>query len=280
MQLVTVMNYEDPQGIQMCKAWFYLAKRFNPGATVTVFYRDPIDAIKDFGFRFPGVQFVKMDMQGILSYRHMRGNVIPSQDLTLGAWKYIEENGPKKFICAEADAWILAPLDDWWRIADDKPYIATYEQRLGGKPALNVGTYSFNSADNFLSYTKLMDQYHQDNGYIRNVMGDQWLINAYLRRINYDPSHPRIDFEYNCFALNAVVEQADDQDIRVVSGSIPQDPNYKGPKWFWWDKKRRAKILHAYWRKWWDLPEMKALWDYVAGKVAAIEKGEIPARPV
>lgn len=263
MHIVTVMDYDDPNGVAMCKAWFYFMFRYNPDAEVTVFYGDRAGKIVDFAKRLSGVQLVQLDLDGIYPYYEMRGRTTPSQDLMLAFWKHVEICDIGDFIMVEADAWTLGSLDMLWNVRKDKPYIAVYEKELGGKPAINTGVYSY-SSDGFLSYTKLVHQYMRD-GEIKYALGDQWLTNAYFRRIGYDASHWAIGYEHNCWALNARVVRADDDGVEVRSGEKPNIP--EDPQWYGWGKNVQARIIHAYWRKYWELPEMKSLWDYALEKV-------------
>lgn len=281
MEIVTVMNYDSPQGVAMCKIWFYLMKRYNPKAHITVFYRDKISEVAEFGSRFLDVEFIQLDLSGdFLTYDRMGGVTVPSQDLTLGAWRWIEKNHLDKFICVEADAWCFTPLDEFWQLADEKPYIGIQECLREG-PMVNAGVYSYNSAEGFLSYSRLMEQYRID-GLIRRGLGDQWLVNGYFHRIGYDFSHPKIGFEYNSLAIGCDVKTVNDDEIIVHSaGKMPRHKTYvdgttaKLPMgigcWSWWGHRKRVKILHSWYKKFWELPECQGLWEYGLKKVAEIE---------
>lgn len=283
------MNYDFPEGIAMCKAWFYLMNRFNPQATIKVFYKDKISGIYEFGSRFPNVEFIELDYDGrFLTHDKMRGHAVPSQDLTLATWRWVEEHNFNKFICVEADAWVLAPLDEFWQIANEKPYIGISERVCEDIPMVNAGVYSYNANDGFLSYTKLMEQYYHDgrpeqyyhDGFIRRALGDQWLVNACLRRSGYDFSHPKIGFEYNCIAMGSHIERVDDQDIIIHFGNKYKPKRGVAPKfiraWMGYSEPtRRAKILHSWYKKFWELPECQKLWDYCIVKINQIEHAEI-----
>ena len=267
----------------MCKIWIYLAKRFNPHANIKIFYKDKIDGIIQFGSRFSNIQFIQINCDDIVPYTKMNGCVVPSQDLTLATWKWVEDNKLTRFICVEADAWILSPLDDFWSVIDSKPYIGVSERIIKDKPMLNSGVYSYSGTD-FVSYTKLIEQYNLD-GTIHYPFGDQWLTNAIFRRIDYDYTHPKIGFEYNCFALNCKVQKADDTDIIVnFGGGRPrrfktlnsgESKRIHRTMRMWMGygrrKMRRAKILHSFYIKFWELPECNQLWDYCSTKVKEIE---------
>jgi hypothetical protein len=282
MEIITVMNYDSLQGITMCKAWFYLMNRFNPNANIKVFYKDKICGIHEFGSRFPNVEFIELDYDGnFLTHEKMKGHIVPSQDLTLATWRWVEEHNFNKFLCVEADAWVLAPLDDLWKIADERPFIGVEEKNYEDAPMVNTGVYSYNADDGFISYTRLMDQYRQD-GMIRRALGDQWLVNACLRKSNYDFSHPKVGFEYNCIAFECDVREVNDNEIVIYSATNrPWSKVYtdgtqsRVPRgirsWSWWGQPRRVKVLHSWYKKFWQLPECQKLWDYCVNKVNEIE---------
>jgi hypothetical protein len=261
----------------MSKIWFYLAKRFNPEAEITVYHGDHVDEIRKFGNKFPGVSFVKLDMEGILPHTITRGRTAPSQDLILSMWRLFErQQYTPKHLFVEADAWILAPLNDWWRAADDKPYIATLERVTRDNFRLiNTGTHSCNSL-NFVTYSKLLHEY-QKRGFIEVPVGEQGLINLYFESIGYDCMHPSIGFEYNCYAAGSVIKKLDDKEIIIHSGNMPTTRKARQLKarnlgWKWWGLDRRVKVLHAYYIKWWNLPECQPLWDYCISKVHEMER--------
>jgi len=274
--IATVMNYDDPAGVAMCKGWLYLARRFNPHAKLIVFHHDKIGQVKEFGKRLGDVEFERIDVGKIMPHTQFVGHAPPSQDMTIGAWVRVEEMGLGKFLFAEADAWILGSLEDWWHTADQKPYISVIEQHnFHGADFFNAGTYSYNSKEGFVTYRKMMEQYEADGNRIAISLGDQGLLNAYFRRIGYDWSHPRIGVEYNAWARNCRVIRADDSEIRVMIGTKPvprnEDENWI-VDWAGWNCGRQARILHAFWRhKFWNLPECGPLWHYVRAKVAQIE---------
>jgi hypothetical protein len=275
MHLITVMDYQDPQGIAMGKAWLYFAKRFNPSARITVFHGDHISEFTAFSRLFSDVELVRLRQEDLLTHRQMRGWVVPSQDLTISLWRHVGKSREfSKVICAEADAWILAPLDEWWNAADDQPFIAVHEYTLSGRLHFNFGTYSYNSMDGFITYEKLIRQYREDGDWILYPLGDQGLLNRYFHATGYDWRHPRIGYAYNTWALKSATLRADDEDIVVQSGDAPAP---SGPQdqwitaWGGWGQHVRAKILHAFWRKFWALPECDSLWRYALAKVRALE---------
>jgi hypothetical protein len=263
------MNYADPTGIAMCKIWFYLMNRFNPHAKITVFCGDHSNAIRHVGQGYSHVAFVEPSRVGMPDCSRLRGFSHPSLALTLPAWKHIEEHkGFEKFLYIEADAWVMVPLDQWWAIADEKPFIAVSQRNLKGRPHFNTGTFSYRSKEKFLSFTHLMEQYRLDGDAIVLPAGEQGLINARFRRIDYDATHPKIGFEYNCLAYNCNVERADDGEIQVRSGvkpeSLPASLKWLG-NWDGWKERRMAKILHAFGPKYWFLPECWSLMAYCLG---------------
>jgi hypothetical protein len=274
------MNYSSLEGIAMCKVWFYLMNRFNPQANIKVFYKDKIAGIYEFGSRFPNVEFIELDYDGwFLTHDKMIGHVIPSQDLTLATWRWVEEHNLNKFICVEADAWVLASLDEFWSLLDDQPYIGIAERYVYDKPSINTGVYGYNDINGFVSYTRLMEEYYRSGG-IMGELGDQWLTNSLFRHIDYNFTHPKIGFEYNCFALSSHTERADDQDIIVHFGEKYKPQRFAARKsmrsWAGYSVPvNQAKVLHAVYYKFWNLSECQALWDYCIGKINHIEHAEI-----
>ena len=251
----------------MSKIWLYLVKRTNPQAKITVFHGKHIDVIKEFGSSFSGVTFSELDTHKVLPYMDTRGYTAPSQDLILAMYRQFErEQQPKKYIFAEADAWILGPLDEWWKAADEKPYIGIEERVMrNGHHLINTGTYSYNSL-NFLTYSKLLRQYQKDKT-ISIPIGEQGLTNAYFKSIGYDCTHPRVGFEYNCYAAGCIIEKLDDDSIIIKSGDFTKNRKANKLGWKWWGHRRVVKILHAFHVKFWDLPECQPLWDYCINKV-------------
>ena len=274
MLLATVMNYDTPAGVAMCKGWILLATRFNPKADIVIFHHDKIREVMEFGKKFQKVSFEKIDLGRIRPHTEFRGVAPASQDMTIGAWKRAEEIGLHHFIFAEADAWILSDLSDWWEISREKPYIPVREQRnYHGGDFFNSGTYSYHSRDGFITYGRMMEQYEHDGNRIAINFGDQGLLNAYCRRIGYDWAHPKIGEEFNAWARNCRVVRADDHEIDVRIGEratpVDADEDWIGV-WTGWEKAgERARILHAFWRKkFWHLPECAPLWHYVLSRVS------------
>lgn len=263
------MNYDDPRGIEMCRIWFYLMRRFNPNARITVFHAGKIDKIAPFGLG--NVSFAELDLAGIISHKESKGFGVPSQDLILAMWRHFDrEPGFEKHIYVEADAWTLAPLDDLWVLAETRPYLS-FEELIDkeGLPLINTGVHTYCSRDKFISYAVLEDQFRRDGGVINIPVGEQGLINAYFRRIGYDCRHPDAGFEWNCWPANCVTERADDEAVVVRSGSHDATRWFGQHPWSWYGKGQQIKILHSFLVKFWDLPECKQLWDYCLSKARA-----------
>lgn len=271
MHILTVMDYDDPHGIQMCKTWFYLTHRYNPGAHITVFHGEKADEIRGFGRHFPGVTFVRPDPTGVPTFRQMRGKTHPATDMTLPSLRHIE-NHPEfdKFMYLEADAWPLDSLAPVWAAGDDKPFVAVEGRRMPGNFAqFNTGVYVQSQKD-FVTYSKLMEHYDRV-GKIDLPMGEQGMINSYFRHIGYDAAHPAMGPEYNSWALSCKILRADDDEIEVWTGARKVKPRHIKTGWKWWDTKRRSRLIHAFLLKYWDLPDCQPLWNYCAGKTRALE---------
>jgi hypothetical protein len=275
MHIITTMNFKGENEIVMCKAWIYFAKRFNPDATITIIHHDAISDIQQFASTYHRIQFIK------LSNKEMRPEMVngytdhPAQELKLAVWKQTGKNGIHKYIYVDSDAFILGSLDTWWSHINDKPYIAVHEQVSPYTPVFNAGVYSYGSKSGFVTYEKLLSQYRADNNRIKIWAGDQGLINAYVRRIGYDYTHPLIDFTYNCIAKWCRIHTISDRSINIVSGRLPLIQRvYKKvhgrnrewwEQWAWWNREKQVIILHAFGRKgfkFWELPECRPLWDY------------------
>jgi hypothetical protein len=269
MRIVTIMNYADQTEVDMCRIWFYLIERFNPGVHITVFHSGAVAGIQEFGARYENVSFVALDMSGVPSHKNSLGYGVPSQELILSMWRHCDRQGGfEKHLFIEADAFVLCRLDDLWVAADAKPYISVEELIWkDGLPLINTGVHTYNSRAGFVTYDLLLEQHRIDGGQIHLPVGEQGLINAYFRRIGYDCRHPDIGFEWNCWPVNCKTVQADDNDIIIVSGDADPSRWPGGHPWSWWGQHRRAKILHAFMAKFWVLPECKRLWDYCLDKV-------------
>lgn len=283
MKLLTVMNYADPMGIRMCKAWIYFARRFNPEAEITILHGPDFGGIRPFIKHFNGIRCIPLPTDAVVPHTRMnkRKNgmgIVPSQDLTLAGWVAVERQGLHHFIFAEADAWILSDLSEWWQTSRSKPYIAVEESNFKGGPFYNSGVYSYCSPAGFITYDKLMEQYRIDGDVIAISIGDQGLLNQYFRRIGYDASHPKIDYEYNSTVVGCEVRRADDEQIEVWSGNRPDKIEGQSvvANWIGWDRPRRVRVLHSVFiphtrPKFWAAPEAKPLTDYVDRKLAEIE---------
>jgi hypothetical protein len=266
MHIITVIDYADPNGLMMSRIWLYLVRRYNPDARITVFTGDHAALIAP-AAKKAGATLFPLERSGILSHRGCSGHKHVSQDLILSIWRHIDAiKDFGKYIYIEPDAWILSDLSDWWNLVESKPYIAVQQGEFGGDPLFNTGTYSARG-DGFMTYPTLLGQYEADRG-ISFPVGEQGLINAYFKRIGYDCSHPQVGFEYNCWTVGMKTERADDDEIVIVSGDLPPDASAKvrSCSWKWFGHSRRAKILHSFFAKFWELPECKRLWDYLAGK--------------
>lgn len=268
MHIITVINYEEPKALTMSKIWLYLVRRFHPEAKLTVFTECHADRIAP-AVRKAGASLVALDLSGLISHRNCFGFTHPSQDLIFGIRRYIDGvPGFGKYIYVEPDAWILGDLSEWWQVADEKPYIAVIESEHKWGRLFNTGTYSCRN-DGFVTYQALVEQ-HQRDREIKLPVGEQGLMNAYLRHKGYDGSHQKIGFEYNCWTVGMKTERVSDQEIVIVSGDLPQHPISKVQSvgWRWFGMSKRVKILHSFFVKFWELEECRRLWDYLAEKVS------------
>jgi hypothetical protein len=279
MQLITIMDYEDQNSITMCKSWIYLAKRYNPDSKICIFYYRDISTIRQFSSRYRNVSFIKLRFPSSL-YQISRGHTHhPAQELQLTLWKQLESLHITKYIYIDADAFILSSLEAWWNVIDQQPYIAISEtRRRSGELRLNAGVYSYSSKTSFITYNKLIKQYHDDGGILIEA-GAQGLTDAYLRKIKYQYMHHNIGHEYNSLAKYCNIIRADDKNIVAYSGRYPFVKRAlrmiflrkRGftEQWLWWGKPVRVKILHAFGGpgfKFWELPECRLLWNYCVSK--------------
>lgn len=275
MKILTLMDYDTLEGIIMCRGWFYLMKRFNPQAEITVLHAGKTEGFRQYAERlFPTVRFLEMDLTGIITNDDVTGFDFPYIHLTMARWRTVETHQElSKHLFIEADAWVIAPLDELWSVVGLKPFVATIEQYWYGGPLFNIGVYTYNNAGSFLSHSKIMQQLESDERKIHLPVGDQGLINSIIRRTRYDARHPKVGPEYNVPTGFATIERMDDDAIEISFGPRPLD---LGP-WSWlggwagWGERRSAKIVHSFWRKWWKVPETERLWRYVTEKVAVVE---------
>lgn len=269
MQLVTVMNYTDPQAIRMCLAWLRLARRAHPDAPILIYHRVSIPAVEAYARRFEGVELHRFT--GTEKEPDFPPCVIDGVD-TIGSPGYrikfamiddLEQRGLERFVYVDADALILKPLDALWAALDDQPFVAVQENhdpRFG--PVFNAGMFAC-SQPGFVGYDLLLDQYARDGNRILIPAGEQGLMNRYLQRIGYDFRHPAVGAEYNFLADRYRVEAASDAAIDVYD-----DPDGERP---WWNEQRLApdvpvRILHGYaMNKFWERPT--SLWWYCLSRI-------------
>lgn len=255
MNIVTLMNYDDPEGVKMCKGWLWLARRFNPYARIIVLCHDKIREIQEFAnHRIGNVWFERLDLTAIVPKEKMKGFTFYCQDLTMARWVALERMGLSKYLFVEADAWILSDLSEWWKIADEKPFIAVREDDREGDPYFNIGVFSHNQHTPFFTYAKLMEEYELNGNKIPISVGDQALMNLWAWRNKYDAFHPAVSKEYNCPTYDRMgkitLGRCDDYEIEVLNEG------------------KRVKILHTWGpRKWWDTPELAPICKYVEGKI-------------
>lgn len=284
MHLITMMNYREKNPLLMCKAWIYLAKRYNPEANISIFYHDNISEIRRFAKQYQRITFTKLHFPKGVNKLTQGMTHHPDQELRLSLWKQLEIMRITKFIYIDADAFILSPLTDWWSIIDSQPYIAIAECKMpSGFLRLNAGVHSYSDTTGLVSYEKLLMQYQRDGNRILVDTGEQGLIYSYFRSINYAFSHNKIGHEYNTLAKHCIVKKVDDSDIVVYSGNYPfMKKIYRISQfekkdfvenWLWWGKQVRVKILHAFGGpgqgyKFWNLPECSLLWQYCMKKIS------------
>lgn len=281
MHILTIMNYRKMNYILMCKMWIYLAKRFNPHASITILHSFDIPDIQEYAKkRFSNIQFQRLNISKIPTQRDMRGFTHQGQEYKLAVWKYTQYKHISKYIFVDADALILSSLNQWWSAIDRQPYIAVTERMFHDVPIINTGVYGYNTKSHFITYSKLLQQYQRDNNRIRLPVGDQGLINAYFHQIHYDATNRAIGHEYNSFAKFCKVKTVNDKNIIIYSGDYPIRQTIKRlllrkrrewwEDWFWWNKPKRIKIIHAYGHgpyKYWNLPECAPLWNYCITKI-------------
>lgn len=272
------MNYPAGSvGSMMCRAWAYLVRRYNPQARLAIFYVEPDQWVLDHIWHMKNVEFHRMSVEGIPTDKKAVGYAIEGMEYKIAFWDALAAAGIRKTVFVDADAFVLSPLDHLWEIAGEKWFSAVYEADYmtldtAGlaacmKPHLNSGVFCYNAAlGNDITVETLMTQYALD-GKVSWQTGDQGLLNSYFARQSYDWTHPKLEFEWNVMAWTGSVDRADDGEI--VAWSPDKKPQTVGatPQWKWWGDKRRAKIFHALWKKWWDLPEAEKLWEYVKAKV-------------
>lgn len=282
MLIVTLMNYEDPTRILMCKAWLYCLRRIHPDAEVLILHYDKFDAIKEFTNRFENVRYQKTDLADIPSPVEWTARSPESKcswmDLTISVWRLYERMSLARFIFIEPDAFVIRDLSGLWKAGSEMPFVGVAERERWGdiSPYLNLGVYAYNPSGNFLTYEKLF-RYWEENERRVPPIGDQGLINGYFKSIGYSPFHPDIGIEYNCLAAGAKIIRFDDVEIDVKSGPRPPIGQTGGEfrEYIGWDKNVDVHILHAFGPAWkfWMIPATKPLWEYLKGKVEEIEKG-------
>lgn len=259
MNLVTLMNYDDPKGVLMCKGWLWLARHFNPGAKIVVLHHDKFSEIEDFANRSIGnVAFEKLDLTKIVPKDQMNGFTFYCQDLTFARWVALENLGISRYLFVEADAWILTDMSEWWDISHEKPFIAVMEEGREGPPYFNIGCFSHDSPKPFFTYQTLMHEYALNGNMIPISIGDQALMNLWAWRHKYDAQHPKIGKEWNCPTYDRMagikLGRCDDEEIEV------------------WDAGKRVKIVHTWGpRKWWDTPELAPITSFVESKLSSLK---------
>jgi|GEM_PF-6359752 len=281
MTLLTIMDFHDHTHVQMCKVWIYLAKRFNPNATIIIFYQRRNNEILRFAKRYNNMQFLELPKLPDLRIADVQGEVAQRCHVVkLTFWLAVEKYHINKFIYVDADAFILHSLASWWSVIDSKPFIAISERYVDGGTLYNGGVFSYSSDKGFMTFDHLKEQYIIDGNRITLPASEQGLMNAYFRRIRYQAQHPRITHAYNCFAKYCVVQEANDRNISVLSGRYTWQDRIKrrlmGVPTDWWEgwfrRKKRVPvyILHAFGGKglrFWDLKECDILWKYCLTKI-------------
>jgi hypothetical protein len=251
--IVTLMDYDDPEGVFMCKGWLHLARRFNPDARIVILHHEKDAQIRSFAADMEGVEFERLDLSAVMPAKRMNGHTFYCQDLTFARWVALERMAIQKYIFVEADAWILSDLSEWWEAADDKPFIAVAEDdRIDGY--FNIGAFSHNSPTPFVTYKLLMDEYALAGDQIPIPIGDQGLLNIWAWRTRYNASHPSIGKTWNCPTYDRMdrfrMGRCDDNEIEV------------------WCDGERVRILHTWGpRKWRDTPELAPITRYVETKI-------------
>ncbi len=254
MKIVTLMNYDDPAGVRMCKGWLYLARRFNPYAPIIVLHADKYSEIETFAKeRIGNVLFERLDTDKVMPREKMRGWTFYCQDLTFARWVTLERLALTYYIFVEADAWMLSDLTDWWKVSQEKPFIAVREEGRPGDPYFNIGCFS-HFGPPFFTYAKLMEEYRLAGDQIPISIGDQALMNLWAWRNKYDAFHPLIDKMWNCPTYDRMygikLGRCDDDAIEA------------------WDHGKRIRIMHTWGpRKWWETPELAPICKYVEEKI-------------
>jgi hypothetical protein len=256
MNLVTLMDYEDPKGILMCKGWLWLARRHNPNAKIIILHHDKIAEIRSFAEnRIRNVTFERLDLDKVVPREKMNGHTFYCQDLTFSRWLALERLGLDRYLFVEADAWPIYDLSEWWNVTHEKPFIAVMEDDREGPPYFNIGCFSHHHPTPFFTYKLLMEEYALNGNTIPISIGDQALMNLWAWRNNYDAFHPQIDKMWNCPTYDRMAEiklgQCNDKEIEVFHAE------------------KRVKILHTWGpRKWWDTPELAPITRFVEEKVS------------
>lgn len=279
MIVATVMCY--PTGSEasvMCRGWAHMVRRYNPDARLVIFYEQPDRWVLDYIRALGNVEFHRLDVTGMLTMAKARGYTIDGMEYKMALWNGIADAGLKRLVFVDADAFVLHPLDHLWEISGDKMFSAVYEadylrlttpefSETALMPHLNSGVFCYNTGfGREVTVDILMEQYALDQK-IAWMTGDQGLLNAHFSKTGYNWSHPEMSFEWNTMAWTSSVDRADDEGIIAWTPAERPAGHTGAPSWKWWGQKRRSKIHHALWKKWWVLPETDKLWSYVQTKV-------------
>jgi hypothetical protein len=205
MDLVTLMDYADPNGIRMCAAWLRFARRTHPEARIHVFHHVPIPALRAYAETLGGVRFLALD--DLAAVPRFRPCIVDGVD-TVGAGHLVKfamfaalsRFGLRRFLFVDADAFVLGSLAPWWERIDERPFIAVRERvhpRYG--PVFNSGVYSVSDPD-LLGYDALLAQYRADGERILLPVGEQGLMNRVCQTRGIDWEHPAIGTAYNFLA--------------------------------------------------------------------------------
>jgi hypothetical protein len=205
VDVVTLMDYADPNGIRMCAAWLRFARGSNPGARLHVFHHAPLPALRAYAETLGSVRFLALD--DLDAVPRFRPCLVDGID-TVGAGHLVKfamyaalpRLGLRRFLYVDADAFVLGSLAPWWERIDERPFIAVRESvhpRYG--PVFNAGVYSV-SDPGVVTYDALLDQYRADGERILLPVGDQGLMNRLCQTRGIDWEHPEIGPAYNFLA--------------------------------------------------------------------------------
>ena len=157
MNIVTIMNYATASkldsigvqnGVNMCKIWIYLVKRSNPDANILILEGDNNSKeISEFASNYDNIKFSKLE-GNVLKRSETKGRPHVAQELFFKMWLNKDVKKLEKRFFVEADAFIIKPLDDWWDIIDEKPFMVVDEVYYGESiPTFNSGVYSYSGND-------------------------------------------------------------------------------------------------------------------------------------